>query len=98
MGRPGHDPRFSQNFIFVFLGFCLSFIHVVAVTLGTANKINFFVSSSSFSFRTLSKIRHKTRMRARIGLKVGTLKALIKVDLRTYFGMNPINIHGVMTD
>ena len=37
-------------------------------------------------------------MRARIGLKFGTLKGLIKADLRTNFGRNPMNIHGVMTD
>ena len=55
-------------------------------------------SSSSSSFCTLRKIRHKTRMRAQIGLKFGTLKGLIKADLRTNFGRNPMNIHGVMTD
>ena len=54
--------------------------------------------SSSTSFRTLHKIHHKTRMRARIGLKFGTLKGLIKADLCTNFGRNPMNIHGVMTD
>ena len=27
-----------------------------------------------------------------------TLKGLIKADLRTNFGRNPMNIHGVMTD
>ena len=61
---------------------------------------NFVLISSFFpsSFRTLRKIRHKTRMRARIGLKFGTLKGLIKADLRTNFGRNPMNIHGVMTD
>ena len=37
-------------------------------------------------------------MRARIGLKFGTLKGLIKADLCTNFGRNPMNIHGVMTD
>ena len=37
-------------------------------------------------------------MRARIGLKVGTLKGLIKADLCTNFGRNPMNIHGVMSD
>ena len=37
-------------------------------------------------------------MRARIGLKFGTLKGLIKVDLCTNFGRNPMNIQGVMTD
>ena len=37
-------------------------------------------------------------MRARIGLKFGTLKGLIKADLRTNFGRNPMNIHGVITD
>ena len=62
-----------------------------------------FVSISSFfssttSFRTLRKIRHKTRMRTQIGLKFGTLKGLIKADLCTNFGRNPMNIHGVMTD
>ena len=55
-------------------------------------------SFSSSSFRTLRKIRHKTRMRARIGLKFGTLKGLIKADLSTNFGRNPMNIPGVMTD
>ena len=59
-----------------------------------------FISSffSSTSFRTLRKIRHKTRMRARIGLKFGTLKGLIKADLCTNFDRNPMNIHGGMTD
>ena len=55
-------------------------------------------SSSTSSFRTLRKIRHKTRIRARIGLKFGTLKGLIKADLCTNFGRNPMNIHEVMTD
>ena len=59
--------------------------------------ISSFFSSSS-SFRTLRKIRHKTRMRSRIGLKFVTLKGLIKADLRTNFGRNPMNIHGVITD
>ena len=56
-----------------------------------------FVLISS-SFRTLRKICHKTRMRTRIGLKFGTLEGLIKADLSTNFGRNPMNIHGVMTD
>ena len=62
---------------------------------------NFVLISSFFSstsFRTLRKIHHKTRMRARIGLKFGTLKGLIKADLCTNFGRNPMNIHGVMAD
>ena len=37
-------------------------------------------------------------MRARIRLKFSTLKGLIKADLCTSFGRNPMNIHGVMTD
>ena len=37
-------------------------------------------------------------MRTRIGLKFGTLDGLIKADLSTNFGRNPMNIHGVMTD
>ena len=60
-----------------------------------------FILISSFfssSFRTLRKIHHKTRMRARIGLKFGTLKGLIKADLCTNFGRNLMTIHGVMTD
>ena len=57
---------------------------------------SFFSSTSSFC--TLRKIRHKTRIRGRIGLKFGTLKGLIKTDLCTNFGRNPMNIHGVMTD
>ena len=60
--------------------------------------ISSFFSSTSSSFRTLRKIRHKTRMHARIGLKYGTLKGLITADLRTNFGRNSMNIHGVMTD
>ena len=60
--------------------------------------ISSFFSSSTSSFRTLRKIRHKTRIRARIGLKFGTHKGLIKADLCTNFGRNPMNIHGVMTD
>ena len=59
--------------------------------------ISSFFSSSS-SFRTLHKIRHKTRIRAWIGLKFGTLKGLIKADLRTSFDRNPMNIQGVTTD
>ena len=59
---------------------------------------SFFSSSSTSSFCTLHKIRHKTRMRARIRLKFGTLKGLIKADLCTNFGRNPMNIHGVMPD
>ena len=55
-------------------------------------------SSTSSSFRTLCKIHHKTRMRVRIGLKFGTLKELIKADLCTNFGRNPMKIHGVMTN
>ena len=60
--------------------------------------ISSFFSSSSSSFCTLRKIRHKTRIRARIWLKFGTLKGLIKADLSTNFNRNPMNIHGVMTD
>ena len=60
--------------------------------------ISSFFSSSSSSFRTLRKIRHKTRTRARIELKFGTLKGRSKADLRTNFGRNPMNNHGVMTD
>ena len=59
--------------------------------------ISSFFSSTS-SFRTFRKIHHKTRMRPRIELKCGTLKGLIKADLCTNFGRNPMNIHGVMTD
>ena len=49
---------------------------------------SFFSSSSSTSssFRTLRKIHHKTRMRAPIGLKFGTLEGLIKADFITNFG------------
>ena len=36
-------------------------------------------------------------MRTRIVLKFGTLEGLIKADLSTNFGRNPMNIHGVMT-
>ena len=60
--------------------------------------ISSFFSSSSSSFRTLRKFCHKTRMRTQIGLKFGTLEGLIKTDLSTNFGRNPMNIHGVMTD
>ena len=64
---------------------------------------NFVLISSFFFFfyffiSHIRKIRHKTRMRARIGLKFGTLKGLIKADLCTNFGRNSMNIHGVMTD
>ena len=58
----------------------------------------FSYSSSTSSFRTLRKIRHKTRMRAPIELKFGTLEGLIKADLSTNFGRNPMDIHGVMID
>ena len=57
-----------------------------------------FVLISSFFSTSFRKIRHKTRMRARIGLQFGTRKGLIKADLCTNFGRNPMNIHGVMTD
>ena len=60
--------------------------------------ISWFFSSSTSSFRTFRKIRHKTQMRAWIGLKCGTLKRLIKADPCTNFGRNPMNIHGVITD
>ena len=50
----------------------------------------------SSSFRTLRKIRHKTQMHAPIGQKYGTHKGLIKADLSTNFGRNPMKIHGVM--
>ena len=61
---------------------------------------NFVLISFSFStsFRTFRKIHHKTRMRAPIGLHFGTLEGLIKADLSTNVGRNPMNIHGVMTD
>ena len=52
----------------------------------------------STSFRTLCKIRHKTRMRALLELKFGTRKGLIKADPSINFGRNPMNIHGIMTD
>ena len=52
----------------------------------------------SSSFRTLRKIRHKTRIRARIEMKFGIRKGPIKANLSTKFGMNPMNIHGVITD
>ena len=57
-----------------------------------------FFSSSTSSFYTFFKIRHKTRMRAPIGLKFGTPKGLIKANLSTKFGRNLMNIHGIMTD
>ena len=57
-----------------------------------------FVFFSFTSFHTLYKIHHKARMCARIGLKFGTLKRLLKVNLSTKFGRNPINIHRVMID
>ena len=60
--------------------------------------ISSYSSSSTSSFRTLRKIRHKTRMRAPIGLKFGTLEGLTKADLSTNFGRNPMDIHGVMID
>ena len=58
----------------------------------------FFFCFSSTSFRTLCKIRHKTRMHDPMRLKVGRLKWLIKVDLSTNIGRNPMNIHRVMID
>ena len=60
--------------------------------------ISSFFSSTTSSFRTLRKIRNKTRMRTRIKLNFGTLKGLIKADLCTNFGRNPMNIHRVMSD
>ena len=65
------------------------------------SKQNLILICSFFSstlFCTLRKIHHKTRMRARIGLKFGTLKGIIKADLCTNFSRNPMNIHGVMTN
>ena len=58
--------------------------------------ISSFFSSSTSSFRTLRKNRHKTQMHARIGLKFGTLEGLIKADLCTNFGRNPMKIHGII--
>ena len=49
-------------------------------------------------FVYFAKFRNKTRMRAPIELKIGTLKGLIKVNLSTKFGRNPMNIHGGITD
>ena len=60
-----------------------------------------FVLISSFfssSFRTLCKIHYKTRMRAPIGMKFDTREGLIKADLSTNFGRDPMDIHGVMID
>ena len=52
--------------------------------------ISSFFSSSPSSFRTVRKIRHKTRMHTRIGLKFGTLEGRIKADLSTNFaGADP---------
>ena len=62
------------------------------------NEQNFVLISSFSSTSSFRTIHHKTRMRARIGLQFGTLKGLIKADLCTNFGRNPMNIHGVMTD
>ena len=65
------------------------------------SKQNFVLISSFFSstsFRTLCKIRHKTRMRAPIGLKFDTLEGLIKADLSTNIVRNTMDIHGVMID
>ena len=73
----------------------------LAISEIRAHNISFLFlrfSSSTSSFRTLRKILHKTRMHARIGLKFGTLNGLIKADLCTNFGRNPMNIHGVITD
>ena len=58
--------------------------------------ISLFFSSSTSSFRTLRKIRHKTQMRTPIGLKFGTIEGIIKADLSTNFGWNPMDIHRVM--
>ena len=55
-------------------------------------------STTSSSFRTLHKIRHKTRIRAPIRLKFGIRKGRINANLSTKFGRNPMNIHGVITD
>ena len=62
---------------------------------------NFVLISSFFSsssFRSFRKIRHKPRIRTRIGLKFRTIKGLIKADPSANLGRNPMNIHGVMTD
>ena len=64
----------------------------------SGQSLDFVSSFFSSSFRTLCKIRNKTRIRAWIGLKFGTVKGLIKANLSTKFGRNPMNIHGVMTD
>ena len=76
-------------------------VKAISVSDTSGQNLGFFLRfffSSSTSFRTLCKIRHKTRMRAPIGLKFGTLKGLIKANLSTKFGRNPMNIHGVMTN
>ena len=61
-----------------------------------------FVLISSFflllHFAHFAKSAHKTQIRTWIGLKFSTSKGLIKADLCTKFGRNPMNIHGVITD
>ena len=52
----------------------------------------------SSSFRTLRKVWHKTQMHVPIRQNYGTHKVLIKADLSTNFGRNPMKIHGVMID
>ena len=56
------------------------------------------VSFFSSSFCTLHNIRHKTPKHAPIGLKFGILRGLIKADLSTTFGRNPMKIYGVMAN
>ena len=60
------------------------------------NPIGTKFASFSSSTSSLRKIRYKTQMRAPIGLKFDTLEGLIKSDLSTNFGRNPMNIHGIV--
>ena len=64
----------------------------------SGQSFGFFSSLFSFtSFYTLYKICHKMQTHTPIKLKFGTLEGLIKANLNTMFGGNPMNIHGVMT-
>ena len=49
----------------------------IAPAISEIQAAKVWVFSSASSFHTLRKIRHKTRMRAQIGPKFGTLKGLI---------------------
>ena len=61
-------------------------------------KISSFFSSYSSSFRTLCVNHYNSHMCASIWLKFGTRIGGLNVNIRIKFGINLINIRGVISD